>query len=135
MYPKAMTQPLEEELTSEGFSALHAPEDVDAFIAKTGSSIIVINSVCGCAASVRPGVLQSLAHPKKPSNLGTVFAGSDTESVEHLRGLITEFPPSSPAVAAYKDGKLITMMTRNDILGKGPNEIQAFLEDIYEKEF
>ena len=111
MYPEELVKPMREELTKNGFSALYSAEDVDSAIALKGTTLVMVNSVCGCAAgTARPGAVASLQFEKKPDNLTTVFAGVDKESTQKAREHMVPFPPSSPAVALFKDGELVHML-------------------------
>jgi putative YphP/YqiW family bacilliredoxin len=130
MYNPNMVQPMREELTALGIEELLTPEQVDTFMGKisTGTAMVVVNSVCGCAAGgARPGVALALKHAKRPSTLATVFAGQDKAATERARSYFTGQPPSSPAVAIFKDGKLVHMLHRNQIEGRRPQEIAAQL--------
>ncbi len=117
IYDPEMCKPMEMELTNVGVTALRTPQDVDRALLKTpGTSLLVINSVCGCAAgNCRPGVTLALQNNKIPDNLFTVFAGLDTEAVQRARELMTGVQPSSPSIALFKDGQLIGMLERRHI--------------------
>lgn len=116
MYPADLVLPMKAELTDKGFEDLTTPEQVDEALKQSGTTLLVINSVCGCAAgAARPGVLYSLTGEKKPDHLVTAFAGFDTEAVAEARRLLAPFPPSSPAVALFKDGELVHMLERHHI--------------------
>ena len=119
MYPPELVQPMKNDLTSVGFTELLTPSDVDSALPTSkGVALVVVNSVCGCAAgNMRPGVKQSLANDKKPDHLITVFAGVDTEAVSQARNYFLPFPPSSPSVALFKDGKLVHFLERHNIEG------------------
>jgi putative YphP/YqiW family bacilliredoxin len=126
---------MKEELTENGFDELLTPTDVDQAVSKEGTTLVVINSVCGCSAgSARPGVLMSVNNaPKIPDNLTTTFAGFDIDAVNRLREHLLPYPPSSPAVALFKDGKLVHMIERHQIEGRpaqmiAQNLIAAFEE-------
>src|SRR4051812_47187687 len=107
MYPEAIVKPMKAELTTAGFEELENPEDVDNAIKSGGTVLMVVNSVCGCAAGAcRPGVKKSLDNAKKPARLTTVFAGYDTEAVNEARKHFAPYPPSSPAIALFKNGEL-----------------------------
>lgn len=114
---KQMVQPMREELTNAGFKELTTPEEVEQFFAETkGTALMVVNSVCGCAAGVaRPAVVHSLNIDPKPDQLVTVFAGQDKEATAEARKHIEGYPPSSPSVALFKDGKLVYFMERQQI--------------------
>ncbi len=124
-YPEIMIRPMREELTRLGFEELRTPEAVDETIQKTeGTVMVVVNSICGCAAGkARPGVALALQHSVRPDKVATVFAGADIEATERARNYFTGYPPSSPSVALLKDGKLVYMMERYQIEGKGPSQI------------
>ena len=117
MYPEFMIAPMREELTRVGVRELRTAEDVEEAVIKTpGTTMVVVNSVCGCAAGkARPGVALALQHSVKPDHVTTVFAGADVEATERARGYFTGYPPSSPSIALLKDGKLIYMMERHQI--------------------
>ena len=124
MYPEHIVKPMKEELTSNGFSELKNNDNIKDLI-KSGTSVIVVNSVCGCAAAnARPGVLESLQNEKLPNNLFTVFAGVDKEAVDKARERMIPFPPSSPCMALFKDGELVHMLERHHIEGR-PAELIA----------
>tara|TARA_R110000787_G_scaffold195189_4_gene306572 strand:- start:928 stop:1338 length:411 start_codon:yes stop_codon:yes gene_type:complete len=134
MYPEELVKPMREELTKNGFSALYTAEDVDSAIAAKGTTLVMVNSVCGCAAgTARPGTLASLQFDKKPDNLTTVFAGVDKESTQKARELMIPFPPSSPAVALFKDGELVHMLERHHIEGRSAQMIAENLVSAYDE--
>ena len=119
MYPAELVKPMREELTNIGFGELHTSEDVANAIEQKGTTLVVVNSVCGCAAAnARPGVNHSLQNDKKPDHLVTVFAGVDTEATKTARDLMVPFPPSSPSIALFKDGILVHMVERHHIEGR-----------------
>ena len=135
MYPAEIVIPMKEELTENGFEELLSPADVDEKVSAKGTTLVVINSVCGCSAgSARPGVLMSVHNSKKwPDNLTTTFAGFDVDAVRRLREHLLPYPPSSPAVALFKDGQLVHMIERHQIEGRpaqmiAQNLIAAFEE-------
>ncbi len=136
MYPPQVVQPMKSELTSSGFQDMTTPEQVDAALrSQEGTTLMVINSVCGCAAgAARPGVLMSLQDAtKKPDKLTTVFAGFDKEATEKARQYLLPYPPSSPAIALFKNGKLVHFIERHHIEGRpaaliAQNLIQAYNE-------
>ena len=136
MYPPELVQPMKEDLTSVGFSDLAAPSDVDEIIKSTeGTLLLVVNSVCGCAAgNMRPGVKLSLNGEIKPAGLGTVFAGVDGEATNQARKYFLPYPPSSPAIALFKDGKLVHFLERHHIEGGTAQMIADNLSEAY-KEF
>jgi putative YphP/YqiW family bacilliredoxin len=136
MYPIELTTPISKDLTDFGFSGLTDANEVTEVLDKTqGTTLLVVNSVCGCAAAnARPGAKMAVANGKKPDNLVTVFAGVDREAVEKAREFLLPYPPSSPCIALFKDGKLVHMLERRHIEGNSAqtiahNLIQAF--DVY----
>ena len=136
MYPPELVQPMKEDLTSVGFQQLVSASDVDAAIPTSkGVALVVVNSVCGCAAgNLRPGVNKSLEIPaKKPDHLLTVFAGVDSEATQQARKYFLPFPPSSPSVALFKDGKLVHFLERHNIEGVTAAMIAENLEAAYEE--
>jgi putative YphP/YqiW family bacilliredoxin len=115
-YPEHFVAPMREELTRLGFEELRTPAQVDAAVERQGTVMIVVNSVCGCAAGkARPAIAMALQHQRRPDVIGTVFAGADVEATERARALMAPYPPSSPSLALMKDGKLVYMMQRRDI--------------------
>ena len=135
MYPAELVKPMKEDLTKVGFQELTNAADVDQIIQNTdGTLLVVVNSVCGCAAgNMRPGVKLSLQHTKKPSELTTVFAGVDTEAVAQARKYFLPYPPSSPSIALFKDGKLVHFLERHHIEGGTAQMIAANLEAAYDE--
>lgn len=134
MYPPEMVQPMKEDLTSEGFQELNNTEAVDKALKEEGSTLLVINSVCGCAAgNMRPGVKLSLKHGKKPNKLTTVFAGVDKDATDQARKYTLPYPPSSPSVALFKDGKLVHFLERHHIEGRSPEMIAENLAMAYDE--
>lgn len=132
MYPAELVKPMREDLTNIGFSELHTANEVNEALQKKGTTLVVVNSVCGCAAAnARPGAGMSLANDKKPDNLVTVFAGVDREAVEAARAQMVPFPPSSPAMALFKDGELVHMLERHHIEGRAAQMIAENLKDAY----
>ncbi|MBU3820746.1 BrxA/BrxB family bacilliredoxin [Flavobacteriaceae bacterium XHP0103] len=132
MYPAELVKPMREDLTRVGFEELHTPEAVDAALAKEGTTLVVVNSVCGCAAAnARPGARMSLQNAKKPDHLVTVFAGVDFDAVTRARELMVPFPPSSPSMALFKDGELVHMLERHHIEGRPAELIAENLVDAY----
>ena len=128
-YPEFFTAPMRQELTQLGVRELRTAADVDESIRETqGTLMIVVNSVCGCAAGkARPGVALALQHTVKPDVVATVFAGADTEATERARGYFTGYPPSSPSIALLRGGKLIYMMERHQIENQEAQDIAAQL--------
>ena len=134
MYPADLVLPMKAELTDKGFEDLTTPAQVDAALKQSGTTLLVINSVCGCAAgAARPGVVYSLTGEKKPDHLVTAFAGFDTEAVAEARRLLAPFPPSSPCVALFKDGELVHMLERHHIEGNPAGAIAANLQAAFEE--
>lgn len=134
MYPEEIVRPCREELTSIGVKELKTPEEVDSAIrSESGTTLVVVNSVCGCAAGgARPGVRLALEHETIPDHLTTVFAGVDREAVERARSHMAGYPPSSPSVALFKDGQLVFMMERHDIEGSHPMQIAERLKAAFD---
>jgi putative YphP/YqiW family bacilliredoxin len=134
MYPEEIVRPCREELTSIGVKELLTPDEVDAAIQdQHGTTLVVVNSVCGCAAGgARPGVRLALEHENVPDNLTTVFAGVDAEAVEKARSHMAGYPPSSPSVALFKEGQLVYMMERHDIEGYHPEQIAQKLKQAFD---
>ena len=125
MYPKEIVKPMKEELTSIGFVELETKKDVSKAISKEGTTLVAVNSICGCAAAnARPGIKHSLVNKKKPDNLVTVFAGVDKEATQAARDLMVPFPPSSPSIALFRNGNLVHMIERHHIEGR-PAELIA----------
>lgn len=133
MYPPSLTAPMKADLTSVGFQDLTTPEQVDNAIKNTkGALLVVVNSVCGCAAgNMRPGVKLSLQNEKTPVNLTTVFAGVDTEAVAQARKHFLPYPPSSPSIALFKDGELVHFLERHHIEGGTAQMIAENLAEAY----
>jgi len=132
MYPAELVKPMREDLTSVGFQELHTVNAVEAAIAKEGTTLVVVNSVCGCAAAnARPGARQSLQNAKRPDHLVTVFAGVDKEATDKAREFMIPFPPSSPCMALFKDGELVHMLERHHIEGRPAELIAENLVDAY----
>jgi len=119
MYPEELVQPMRDELTAVGFEQINEVEKVEAAINAEGTTLVVVNSVCGCAAAnARPGVRFSLDNSKVPSHLVTVFAGVDREATDAARSMMVPFPPSSPSMALFKNGELVHMLERHHIEGR-----------------
>ncbi len=135
MYLEEFVQPMREELTRIGFQELRTPGEVDDLLGNSkGTVLVVVNSICGCAAGrARPAVAYALAHSLKPDKLATVFAGQDQEATAQARSYFTDYPPSSPSVALLRDGKLLYMMERHDIEGRLPEEIAADLTHAFDR--
>ena len=132
MYPEEIVKPMREQLTNQGFSELKSTNDVDNMMSNKGTTLVVVNSVCGCAAAnARPGAISSLLNEKKPNHLTTVFAGVDLEAVDKVRHYLAPFPPSSPAIALFKDGELVHMLERHHIEGRSAEAISQNLAGAY----
>src|SRR5687768_2618563 len=135
MYPEEIVVPMKEELTENGFSELLTPAEVETQLSKPGTTLVMINSVCGCSAgTARPGVLMAVTNSKvKPDYLTTSFAGFDIDAVKTLRQHLAPYPPSSPAIALFKNGQLVHFIERHQIEGRSAqvianNLIGAFQE-------
>jgi putative YphP/YqiW family bacilliredoxin len=136
MYPEQLVAPMREDLTSAGFKELKTADEVDKYLAdQKGTSLVVINSVCGCAAgAARPGVKWALQHSaKKPDSLATVFAGVDKEAVTKAREYTLPYPPSSPSIALFKDGELVHFVERHHIEGRNAQMIGQHLVEVFEE--
>jgi putative YphP/YqiW family bacilliredoxin len=132
MYPAELVKPMREDLTKVGFEELHTAEAVENALAKEGTTLVVVNSVCGCAAAnARPGARMSLQNAKKPDHIVTVFAGVDKEAVDAARAHMIPFPPSSPSMALFKNGELVHMLERHHIEGRPAELIAENLVDAY----
>jgi len=132
MYPAELVKPMREDLTKVGFEELQTTEAVDNAIAKEGTTLVVVNSVCGCAAAnARPGARMSLENTKRPDHIVTVFAGVDKEAVDAARAHMIPFPPSSPCMALFKNGELVHMLERHHIEGRPAELISENLMDAY----
>ncbi|MBO6605496.1 BrxA/BrxB family bacilliredoxin [Psychroserpens sp.] len=132
MYPAELVKPMREDLTSVGFEELHSADAVESALAKEGTTLVVVNSVCGCAAAnARPGAKVSLQNAKRPDHIVTVFAGVDKEAVEKAREHMIPFPPSSPSMALFRDGELVHMLERHHIEGRPAELIAENLMDAY----
>lgn len=134
MYPAELVKPMREDLTKVGFTELHTESEVDNAMKADGTTLVMVNSVCGCAAAnARPGARMSLANVKKPDNLVTVFAGVDREATDKARSYMVPFPPSSPCIALFKDGELVHMLERHHIEGRPAELIAENLKDAYDE--
>jgi putative YphP/YqiW family bacilliredoxin len=135
MYPAEIVIPMKAELTDNGFDEMVSAREVDETLKKEGTTLVVVNSVCGCAAGAcRPGVLMAVHNSaKKPDNLTTVFAGFDIEAVNQVRAHLLPYPPSSPAIALFKDGKLVSMVERHQIEGRPAQVIAQHLISEFDK--
>ncbi|UFT98287.1 BrxA/BrxB family bacilliredoxin [Radiobacillus kanasensis] len=134
-YMKEVSQPMRDELTNAGFSELTTPEAVDTFMGETkGTSLVVVNSVCGCAAGLaRPAIRESLSNEKKPEHLVTVFAGQDREATARMRDYFEGIEPSSPSVALLKDGQVVHFVPRENIEDHDIEEIVSNLTKAYKE--
>src|SRR5258706_10583736 len=134
-YDPVQIQPFRDELTRLGFQELRTPAEVDAALPhEAGSTLLVVNSVCGCAAGqARPGVAKALQHAKRPDHLTTVFAGQDVEATAHARSYLTGYRPSSPSIALFKDGKLVFMLERFQIEQKNALEVAGQLTTAFDQ--
>ncbi|HEU4472512.1 MAG TPA: BrxA/BrxB family bacilliredoxin [Flavisolibacter sp.] len=135
MYPAEIVQPMKEELTDHGFSELLNKQDVESQLSQKGTTLVMINSVCGCSAgSARPGVLMAVMNAaKKPDHLTTSFAGFDIEAIQTIREHLLPYPPSSPAIALFKDGQLVHFIERHQIEGRPAQMIANNLISAFEQ--
>ncbi|OFY92639.1 MAG: hypothetical protein A3K10_12785 [Bacteroidetes bacterium RIFCSPLOWO2_12_FULL_31_6] len=132
MYPPELVAPMKQELTKAGFVELTTPEQVDNAITSTGTTLVVINSVCGCAAAnARPAARIAVTNDKKPTRITTVFAGVDSAAVAQARKYMLPYPPSSPSMGLFKDGKLVHFIERHNIEGKPAEMIAENLADAF----
>jgi len=119
MYPEELVAPMKEDLTSVGFEELRTPQDVDTILKEEGTVLVMVNSVCGCAAAnARPAAKLAIQHAKRPGKLTTVFAGVDKDATDQARKYMLPYPPSSPSIALFKDGRLVHMIERHNIEGR-----------------
>jgi putative YphP/YqiW family bacilliredoxin len=134
-YPEMMIAPMREDLRRIGFQELKTAAEVDGALAEQkGTTLLVVNSMCGCAAgAARPAIGMSLQHPHKPEVLVTVFAGQDLEATDRAREYITGYPPSSPSVALFRGGELVWMLERHQIQGRFPHQIAQDLKRAYDE--
>jgi putative YphP/YqiW family bacilliredoxin len=134
MYPEIMVVPMREERTRLGVAELRTAEDVDKAVAQAGTTMVIVNSICGCAAGrMRPAVRIALQNAAKPDHSVSVFAGQETEATERARGYFTGYPPSSPSIGILRDGKLVYMMQRRDIEIREAAAIAAELKAAFDK--
>lgn len=135
MYPVELTKPMAKDLTEYGFRSLTTPEDVSEVLEeKEGTTLIVVNSVCGCAAAnARPGAKLAIQHDKTPERLVTVFAGVDREATAKAREYMLPYPPSSPSIALFKDGKLVHFLERHHIEGRSAEIIAENLKMAFDR--
>ncbi|AWX44695.1 UPF0403 protein [Flagellimonas maritima] len=132
MYPEELVKPMRDDLASAGFEELYTSEAVNNALKQEGTTLVVVNSVCGCAAAnARPAAKLSLQNSKKPNNLVTVFAGVDTDAVNTARNHMVPFPPSSPSMALFKNGELVHMIERHHIEGRPAELIAENLMEAY----
>ncbi len=136
-YPEEMVAPMRAELTDHGFKELKTAEDVQNFVSETtGSALLVINSVCGCAAgSARPGILSSMQSELKPAHTATAFAGNDVDAVNAIRALVPDIPPSSPSAVLLKDGKAVGFVPRHVFESNQAADVTEHLVEQYKKCF
>ena len=133
-YPEMLIRPMREELTRLGVQELRTEEEVNDALNAGGSTLVVVNSVCGCAArNARPAVAMALKHPRTPQRVTTVFAGQDVEATAHARSFFHGYPPSSPAIALLKDGELVYMMERHQIEGRDSDQIAEELTEAFDR--
>ena len=134
MYPEDLVTPMRPDLTMAGFNELFTADEVEQALAKEGTTLVVVNSVCGCAAAnARPAAKLSLRNEKNPDQLITVFAGVDFEAVNKAREMMVPFPPSSPSMALFKDGELVHMIERHHIEGRPAEMIAENLMSAYDE--
>lgn len=134
MYDPQLVKPFRDELTSLGVKELLTPSDVDAAMRQPGTTLVFVNSVCGCAAgSARPGLRLSLLNKKKPDRCVTVFAGMETDATARAREYFKPYRPSSPQIALMKDGQLVKMIQRQDIEGKQAQQLAQTLSTAYDE--
>ncbi|MCB0546738.1 MAG: BrxA/BrxB family bacilliredoxin [Phaeodactylibacter sp.] len=135
MYPVELTKPMAQDLTNYGFESLSSAEQVDDVLDNSeGTVMVVVNSVCGCAAAnARPGAKLAIQHDKKPARLVTVFAGVDHEATNRAREYMLPYPPSSPSIALFKDGKLVHFLERHHIEGRSAEIIAANLKMAFDR--
>jgi putative YphP/YqiW family bacilliredoxin len=134
MYPEAIVKPMKQELVGIGFEDLTTPAAVDAAIKSEGTVLVVVNSVCGCAAgAARPGIRLAVQNNKRPGKLTTVFAGFDTEATAQARKYFAPYPPSSPAIALFKNGELVHFIERHHIEGRSAEMIAENLKMAFDQ--
>mgnify|MGYP001986305231 CR=1 FL=1 len=132
MYPPELVKPMREELTNIGFTELHTQQNVTDALSKEGTTLVVVNSVCGCAAAnARPAAKIAVTNDKKPSRITTVFAGVDSEAVAQARKYMLPYPPSSPSMALFKDGKIVHCIERHHIEGRPAEMIAENLAEAF----
>jgi putative YphP/YqiW family bacilliredoxin len=134
MYPEIMCVPMREELTRLGIQELRTAEEVDKAVQASGTTMVVVNSICGCAAGrMRPAVRLALQNAVRPDHAYSVFAGQETEATERARGYFTGYPPSSPSIAILRDGQLVYMLPRRDIESREAPAIAADLKAAFDR--
>ena len=137
-YSPLLVQPMRDELTSIGFRELRTPDEVDQFMQNEAAegALIVINSVCGCAAGqARPGVREAIGSEERPPHLVTVFAGQDLDATSRMRGYFADVPPSSPSMALFKDGELVYFVPRHRIENRSAQDVAADLQAAFSRHF
>jgi putative YphP/YqiW family bacilliredoxin len=134
-YPQQLLVPMREDLTRYGVEETRTPAEVDTVLApENGTVMMVVNSVCGCAAGkARPGIGMALKHSVRPDRVATVFAGGDDAAVAHLRGILSDYPPSSPSIAIFQNGKPVYMMHRSDIERRDAFQISQVLVEAFDR--
>jgi putative YphP/YqiW family bacilliredoxin len=133
-YPQQLLIPMREDLTRYGVEETRTPAEVDRVLAENETVLMVVNSVCGCAAGkARPGVGMALQHSARPDKAATVFAGGDEEAVAHVRRLLSAYPPSSPSIALFQNGKPVYMMHRSDIEPRDAFQIAQILKNAFDR--
>ncbi len=134
-YPEEMVAPFRQEMVQMGFEELRTPGEVKTAVEQeSGTVFAFVNSVCGCAGGIaRPGIALALGHGKRPDRLTTTFAGMDIEATEYLRGLFSDYPPSSPQAALFKNGKMVEMIQRHEIEGTHPEHFAGLLTAAFDR--
>ncbi|CAN5619505.1 BrxA/BrxB family bacilliredoxin [soil metagenome] len=133
-YPEMLVRPMRDELTRLGVTELKNAEEVEEVLPKSGTTMVVVNSVCGCAArNARPAVAMALQHSRRPERSTTVFAGQDVEATNRVRQYFHGYPPSSPSIALLKDGEVVYMLERHRIEGRDADEIASDLTDAFDR--
>lgn len=133
-YPEQFIAPMRAELTRIGVEEARTPADVDRLVSSRGSVMMVVNSICGCAAGkARPAIAMALRHSARPDKAGTVFAGADEAATAHLRELLSDYPPSSPSIAIFQDGKPVYMMHRREIESRDATAIASLLTAAFDR--
>jgi putative YphP/YqiW family bacilliredoxin len=133
-YPEQFIAPMRADLTQYGVEEARTPEEVDRLLASGGTILMIVNSVCGCAAGrARPAVGLALQHPNRPTKSATVFAGGDEAAVAHVRYLLADYPPSSPSIALFREGKPVYMIHRGDIERREPEAIAKLLTEAFDR--